>query len=101
MGIAGSSAMTMSPILVESRTRFQDSEETVAIEACVVAAVFIMGVADMVPVPDSVLTGEADCWVHPAARRKAATSTHASSTVRIGDDIVKRWNDKKIEVAGQ
>lgn len=101
MGIAGSSAMTMSPILVESRTRFQDSEETVAIEAGVVAAVFIMGVADMVPVPDSVLIGDADCWVHPAARRNAATSTHASSTVRTGDDIVKRWNDNKIEFAGQ
>ena len=101
MGIAGSSAMTMSPILVETRTRFQDSEETVAIEVGVVAAVFIMGVADMVPVPDSVLIGDADCWVHPAARRNAATSTHASITVRTGDDIVKHWNVKKIEVAGQ
>ena len=88
MGIAGSSAMTMSPILVESRTLFQDSEETVAIEVGVVVADFIVGVADMVPVPDSVLTGDADCWVHPAARRNAAMSAHASSTARTGDDIV-------------
>lgn len=92
--------MIISPIEVESRTRFQDSVEIVAVVAGVVAAVFITGVADMVPVADSVLTGDADCWVHPAAIRKAATSIHTSSTVRTGDDIVKRWNDKKIEVAG-
>ena len=89
----------MSPILVESRTRFQDSEETVAVAGDVAVAVVITG--GMYPVADSVLNGDADCWVHPAARRNAATSTHASSTVRTGDDIVKRWNDKKIEVAGQ
>ena len=93
--------MTMSPILVESRTRFQDSEETVTIAGDVAEVTVITGVTGMFPVPDSVLTGDADCWVHPAAKRNAATSTHASSTVRTGDDIVKRWNDKKIEVAGQ
>lgn len=85
---------------VESRTRFQESVETVAVAAGVVTAVFITEVADMVTVPDSVLTGDVDCWVHPAAKRNAATSTNASSTVRTGDDIVKRRNDKKIEVAG-
>jgi hypothetical protein len=92
--------MIISPIDVESRTRFQDSVEIVAVVAGVVAAVFITEVVDMVPVADSVLTGDADCWVHPAAMRKAATSIHASSKVRTGDDIVKRWNDKKKEVAG-
>jgi hypothetical protein len=91
----------MSPIDVESLARFQDSIEFVAVMAGVAAAVVIKGVAGMVPVAVSVLTGDADCWVHPAARRNAATSTHASSTVRTGDDIVKGWNDKKIEVAGQ
>jgi len=93
--------MTMSPILVESRTRFQESEETVAVVGDVAAAVVITGVAGMVPVAVSVLTGVADCWVHPAARRNATTSIHASSTVRTGDDIVKGWNVEKIEVAGQ
>ena len=91
----------MSPILVENRTRFQDSEEIVTVAGEVAAAAVITGVTGMFPVPDSVLTGDADCWVHPAAKIKAATSTHASSTVRTGDDIVKCWNDKKIEVAGQ
>jgi hypothetical protein len=90
----------MSPIEVESRARFQDTVETVAGAVGVATTVVIAGVAGMVPVAVSVLTGDADCWVHPAARRNAATSTHASSTVRTGDDIVKGWNDKKIEVAG-
>jgi len=72
----------------------------VAVKADVAAAVVITGVTGMFPVVDSVLTGDAGCWVHPAARRNAAKSTHASSTVRTGDDIVKGWKDKKIEVAG-
>jgi len=93
--------MMMSPILVESRTRFHASMETVAVAAGEGTAVFITGVAGMVPVSVPVLTGVADCWVQPAARRNAATSTHTSSTVRTGDDIVKGWNDEKIEVAGQ
>ncbi|MDP3562925.1 MAG: hypothetical protein Q8R70_00390, partial [Methanoregula sp.] len=63
-------------------------------------AAVITGVAEMVPVAVSVLTDDAGCWVHPAATRNAATSTHTSSTVRTGDDIVKGWNDKKKEVAG-
>ena len=84
--------MTISPIFVESRTFFQDSVET---WAGMDVAVVITDVPWLVPV----LTGDADCWVHPAARRNAAMSTHASSTVRTGDDMVQRWNDKKIEVA--
>jgi hypothetical protein len=87
-------------MFVESRTRFQDSEEAVAVAAGMDAAAVITGVAAMVPVAVSVLTGDAGCWVHPAARRNAAMSTHASSTRRTGDDIVKGWNDEKKEVAG-
>ena len=84
----------MSPMEVESRARFQDSAETgvVATGTCVAV---IPGVADMVPVTDSVLTGDADCWVHPAAKRNAATRTHASSTVRTGEVMVKGWDDEK------
>lgn len=92
--------MTISPMEVESRTRFHDSVETVAVAAGTDAATVINGVADRVPVFDSILTEDAGCWVHPAARRNAATSTHTNSTVRTGDDMVKGWNDKKIEVAG-
>jgi hypothetical protein len=87
-------------MFVESRTRFQDSVETEAGEAGMVAAFVITGVMGMVTVIVSVLTDDADCWVHPAARRKAAMSIPASSTVRTGDDIVKGWNDKKKEVSG-
>ena len=89
MGIAGSSAMTISPIEVDSLTRFQESIEAAAplagaagmdTSAVIAAGTFPAGV--------TVLTGDADCWVHPAARRNAAMSTHASSTARTGDDIV-------------
>jgi hypothetical protein len=81
--------MTISPIEVERRTRFHDSVEAVVVAAGTDATAVIPGVTDMVPVFDSILTEDAGCWVHPTARRKVATSTHTSSPVRTGDDMIK------------
>jgi hypothetical protein len=89
MGMAGSSAITISPMVVESRTRFHDSGGAVADAGDEDASLVITGVAGMITVAVSVLTGDADGWVHPAARRNAAMSTNVRSTVRTGDDMDK------------
>jgi hypothetical protein len=77
-------------MVVESRARFQDPVEIVedVFSAGEAAPVVISGFAGIFPVAGSVLSVNADGWVHPAARRNAAMNIQTSSTVCTDDDMI-------------
>ena len=79
IGMSGSSAIVMLPIVVSSRTLSPASDEAVDVAGVRVAAAEVVAV--------SVVPAGAD-WVHPAENRSAAARRPTIQNIRIGDILV-------------